>query len=356
MNVPIVMATSYIDRPGESSEPIVGFNGEVLTYSRGDGTDGVAALEQAVGALEAGVAVAFGSGMAAISSVLDGLGPGARVVAPDDLYQGVAQILEAGADRWAWKVTRLPVADTAAWVDCIASCDMAWVESPSNPTLEVADLGAIGRAANDAGVPLVVDNTFATPLGQQPLAFGATYSVHSATKFIGGHSDLLAGVVIASSESAAAPIRDRRLFGGAVIGSLEAFLALRGLRTLPLRLERSQQNALELASRLASDDRVSEIRYPGLSTDPGYSRAIANGMKGGAIVSFLAGRTAQDADTMVGRLQLIHPATSLGGVESTIERRAKHHGQEHLAPSLVRMSVGIEHVEDLWADIDQALG
>jgi len=349
------MATSYIDRPGEQATPVVGFNGEVPTYSRGDGTDGISALEQAVGELENGVAVAFGSGMAAISSVLDGLGMHARVVAPDDLYQGVAKILEDGVTRWDWKITRLPVDDTQAWVDCAADNDLIWLETPTNPSLEVADLGSIGKAANDAGVPMVVDNTFATPLGQQPLAFGATYSIHSATKFIGGHSDLLAGIVIAADEAAAAPIRDRRLFGGAVIGGLEAFLALRGLRTLPLRLERSQQNALELATRLSSDSRVSGVRYPGLSTDPGYDRAIANGMSGGAIITFLAGDTQQDADTIVGGLKLVHPATSLGGVESTIERRAKHSGQEHLPPSLVRLSVGIEHVEDLWADIDQAL-
>lgn len=329
-------------------------------YARGDSTDTWIALEEAVGALEGGRALAFSSGMAAISAVLDQLPAGANVVAPADVYQGVAKILSDGEQRYGWQVLRLPTADTQQWLDALPGADLVWLESPSNPTLEIADVPKICAAANRAGVPVAVDNTFATPLNQRPLESGAMFSVQSATKFIGGHSDLLSGIVTVSttlphSADAHAGVDSRRTFGGATPGALESYLALRGLRTLPLRLERSQSNAMTLARRLEQHRQVTRVRYPGLPSHPGHE--LANEILGGpgAMLSFELKGSATGADVRVSRLKLITPATSLGGVETLIERRNKLTGQEHVPPSLLRLSVGVEHVEDLWNDLEQSL-
>lgn len=345
LNHPIVVASNFLSGAGPE-------------YSRGDGTETVQAFEAAVGALEGGRALAFSSGMAAISAIFDNLPVGARIVVPDDSYQGVSAVVTDGESRLGWKVLRLPTSDTQRWLDVISSVDMAWLESPSNPLLEVCDVPAICEAAAQAGVVCAVDNTFATPINQRPLDHGATFSVHSATKFIGGHSDLLSGIVAIAdgADDAYEAMAHRRTFGGATPGALETFLALRGLRTLPLRLERSQANAQVLAKRLQGHRAVSSVRYPGLPDHPA-SDLVKRTLGGpGAMVSFETLGNAISADVRMTRLQLISPATSLGGVESTIERRAKLSGQEHLPPTLLRMSVGCEHLEDLWEDLDRALG
>lgn len=344
LNHPIVVASNFLSGAGPE-------------YSRGDGTETVLAFEAAVGALEGGRALAFSSGMAAISAVFDNLPVGARIVVPADSYQGVSALVADGEARMGWKVLRLPTSDTQRWLDVIASVDLAWLESPSNPLLDVCDVPAICQAAAQAGVVCAVDNTFATPLNQRPLDHGATFSIHSATKFIGGHSDLLSGVVVVAdgADDAYEAMQHRRTFGGATPGALETFLALRGLRTLPLRLERSQANAQVLAGRLQGHRAVSSVRYPGLADHPA-SELVKRTLTGpGAMVSFETLGNAISADVRMTRLQLISPATSLGGVESTIERRAKLAGQEHLPPTLLRMSVGCEHLEDLWDDLDRAL-
>lgn len=203
---------------------------------------------------------------------------------------------------------------------------------------------------------MAVDNTFATPLNQQPLALGASLVVHSATKLIGGHSDLLAGVVVARDTALAQALRKVRELVGAVPGTLEAFLAVRGVRTLALRLERAQQNAQELALRLAQHPRVARVHYPGLPSHPQHALARRSLRGFGTIVSFELRGGAAAADALCTRVRLIRHATSLGGVESSLERRSALPGQAHLPPSLVRLSVGIEDVEDLWADLEAALG
>jgi cystathionine gamma-synthase len=201
-----------------------------------------------------------------------------------------------------------------------------------------------------------VDNTFATPLNQRPLALGADVAVESVTKFIGGHSDLLGGVVTVRDSALLAALRHARELAGATPGALETFLAVRGARTLGVRLERAQRNAMVLAERLANHPEVLITRYPGLTSHPTHdvARRELNGF--GTIISFDVRGDAEAADAVCARLQLIQHATSLGAVESTIERRAAVPGQEHLPPSLLRLSVGIEGVEDLWADLDGALG
>jgi cystathionine gamma-synthase len=280
---------------------------------------------------------------------------GSVIALPDDCYQGVARLAAAGQSRGRWTVHRLAVDDTARWVEMCAAADLIWLESPSNPLLAVADLDIICAAPRKKGAILGVDNTFATPLNQRPLALGADVAVQSATKFIGGHSDLLGGVVTVRDARLLAALRHARELGGATPGTLETFLAVRGVRTLALRLERAQNSAATLAERLARHSKVGLTRYPGLPSHPTHEAAKRQ-LKGfGTIISFDVRGQAGDAAAVCTGLKLIQHATSLGAVESTIERRADVPGQEHLPPTLLRLSVGIEAVEDLWADLDRAL-
>jgi cystathionine gamma-synthase len=330
--------------------------GEHRAYTRDDATPGWEALEEIVGGLEGGSAVSFASGMAAIAAIFDRLPTGSVVALPDDCYQGVAGLASAGQHRGRWAVHRVPVTDTARWIEMCGAADLIWLESPSNPLLTVGDLDIICAAPRKPGAMVAVDNTFATPLNQRPLALGADVAVQSVTKFIGGHSDLLGGVVTVRDESLLAALRQSRELTGGTPGALETFLAVRGARTLALRLERAQRNAMALAERLTCHLQVSLTRYPGLVIHPTYEAARRQ-LKGfGTIISFDVQGGAAAADAVCAGVQLIQHATSLGAVESTIERRASIPGQEHLPPTLLRLSVGIESVEDLWADLDRALG
>jgi cystathionine gamma-synthase len=219
----------------------------------------------------------------------------------------------------------------------------------------VADLDLICAARRKPGAILGADNTFATPLNQRPLALGADVAVQSATKFIGGHSDLLGGVVTVRDANLLVSLRQARELAGATPGTLETFLAVRGVRTLAVRLERAQSNAMTLAERLARHPNVTLTRYPGLASHPTHEAARRQ-LKGfGTIISFDVRGDGPAADAVCAGVQLIQHATSLGAVESTIERRASIPGQEHLPPALLRLSVGIEAVEDLWTDLDRAL-
>jgi len=329
--------------------------GEHRAYSRDDGTPGWEALEEIVGGLEGGSSVTFASGMAGIAAIFDQLPTGSVLALPDDCYQGVAGLANAGQSRGRWTVRRVAVTDTAGWIEMCGVADLIWLESPSNPLLTVGDLDAICAAPRKRGAILGVDSTFATPLNQRPLALGADAAVQSVTKFIGGHSDLLGGVVTVRDANLLAALRHAREITGATPGALETFLAVRGVRTLALRLERAQRNAMTLAERLARHPNVTVTRYPGLASHPTHEAARRQ-LKGfGTIISFDVRGDASAADAVCAGLQLIQHATSLGAVESTIERRASIPGQEHLPPALLRLSVGIEAVEDLWSDLDQAL-
>ena len=279
---------------------------------------------------------------------------GGRIVAPADCYFGVGELLADGQQQGRWAVDRVDLTDTEAVQAAVDGAALLWLETPSNPLLEVADLPALCAAGRRGGVIVGVDNTFATPLLQQPLAFGADVAVHSATKFIGGHSDLLSGIAIARDQALAGRIRHRRGLSGATPGALEAFLALRGLRTLALRLDRGQRNAGELARRLDGHPAVSRVRYPGLPGDPGHRIAAAQMTGFGAVLAFEVA-DAPTANRLCDAVHVIVHATSLGGVESTIERRGKLPGQEHVPPGLLRLSVGCEHIDDLWNDLNSAL-
>jgi cystathionine gamma-synthase len=345
-NPPVRFASTYVGDP--DIEATVG-------YGR-DGNPNWVALEETVGALEGGTALTFASGMAAVQAVLELLAPGSVLVLPTACYLGVAGAVEARAVRYGWTVRRVDVADTEAVVAAAEGADLVWLESPTNPMLEVADLPRI--CAELAGwTRVVVDNTFATPLLQRPLELGASLVVHSLTKMLSGHSDVLLGAVVARPDDAEtlAALGEVRHSFGAIPGPMESYLALRGVRTLPLRQGRSEQNALVLAERLAGHPAVSRVRYPGLPGDPGHARASRTMTGFGSMVSIELADAAT-ADALVDRCRLWVFATSLGGVESTLERRRRWPAELTSVPEgLVRLSVGIEHVEDLWADLAQAL-
>jgi cystathionine gamma-synthase len=274
------------------------------------------------------------------------------VVAPRDSYTGLRGLLADGAAAGGrWQPRTVDMTDAGELAAAVAEADLVWLETPSNPLLEVVDIAAVAAAS---GALVAVDNTFATPLLQSPLALGADFAVHSATKFIGGHSDLLLGAVVCRRPADRVRLGRRREVAGATPGALEVFLALRGARTLALRLGQAQESAGELARRLAAHPAVLHVRYPGLPGDPHHDLA-ARQMRGfGAVLSFEVADAAT-ADAICGSVRVVTSATSLGGVESTIERRAKLPGQDHVSAGLLRLSVGCEHVEDLWTDLAVAL-
>ncbi len=303
-----------------------------------------AAFEEAVGALEGGEALVFGSGMAAASAALSLLPLGGTVVVSPSVYLGVLTALEDRVGAGTATVRSVDTADTAAAVAALDGADLLWLESPSNPLLHVTDLATILAAARERGVLSVVDNTFATPLLQQPIALGADVVMHSATKYLSGHSDVVLGVLVTPPTDEGAARRERlahhRSIGGAIAGPMETWLALRGLRTLHLRVERAGTNAAELVARLHSHPAVERVRYPGF----------------GAMVSIEVAGGAEAAERVAAATRVWVHATSLGGVESQLERRRRIPGEPEIVPeNLLRLSVGVEDVEDLWADLDAAL-
>ncbi|WP_350274611.1 PLP-dependent transferase [Kribbella sp. HUAS MG21] len=320
------------------------------------GNDAWTALEETLGQLEGGSALAFASGMAAAAAIIDLVPVGGRVVAPEHAYSGVLALLDQQAATGRLTVDRVNVADTDGVTRGVPGADLLWIESPTNPAMEVADIPALAEAGHAAGATVVVDNTFATPLLQQPLQLGADVVMHSATKFIAGHSDVVLGAVVTADDVLRSAIELRRRSLGAIPGSMDAWLALRGLRTLALRLERAQSNAAFLAERLLQHPKVSRVRYPGLPDDPGHERAAAQMSGFGAILSFELGGDAAAAQKVCESTELWVHATSLGGVESMLERRRRWPIEVPTIPEdLIRLAVGIEHPDDLWADLERAL-
>lgn len=347
LNVPPTFASTFRD-------------GDTVRYGRWENPTW-SAFEEALGSLEGGRAAVFSCGQAAVAAVLATLDPSTTVVHPADAYLGTRDLLADAAARGRLRRVRpVDVTDTAAVLDALEELGghpgpaCLWLESPTNPTLGIADLPILLEAAGRRGVVSVVDNTFATPLVQRPLAWGASFVVHSATKYIGGHSDLLLGAVVTTDPDRHGALLAHRTREGAVPGVMEAFLALRGLRTLPVRMERQQHTAATLAGRLEGHPAVERVRYPGLPSHPQHARARAQMRGFGAIVSFEVDDACR-ADRVVSGVRLAVPTTSLGGVETTIERRARWSGDGHVAPGLLRLSVGLEHPEDLWADLAHAL-
>lgn len=319
------------------------------------------ALETSIAALEGGSgAVAFGSGQAATAAVLAGLPVGSRVVGPAVGYLGTRGLLGELSVGGALDVELVDVTDTDAVRAALAGprrADLLWLESPTNPLLEIADLPALCAAARSAGAVTVVDNTIATPLRQRPLELGADLVVHSATKFIGGHSDLLLGLVVAADPQRVDALRARRTGTGAVPGVSEAYLALRGLRTLDVRLTRAEATAAELARRLSAHPLVDRVRYPGLAGGLSADRLAAQTDGPGAVLAFEVGGADGRAagERVLAALRLIVAATSFGGVETTLDLRIRWAGEDPGRPGLLRLSAGLEDVEDLWEDLDTSL-
>jgi cystathionine gamma-synthase len=331
VNAPLELSSTYIaDGP--------------VNYAR-SGNPTWTAFEEALGGLEGGRALVFSSGMAAVAAALSLMPAGGAVVVPTHAYNGTTALLDDLAAEGALSVRRVDISDTAAVAAAVSDSAMLWAESPTNPMLEVADLPALGRLAREAGAVAVCDNTFATPLVQRPLEAAFDVVVHSVTKYLSGHSDVILGAVVTSGEGGGPTLHERlarhRLLHGAIAGPMETWLALRGLRTLHLRVERSTSNARELARRLEDHPRVERLRYPGF----------------GAVVSIEVRGGADGAERVASAVRLWTHSTSLGGVESQIERRRRHPGEPETVPeSLLRLSVGVEDVEDLWRDLSQALG
>jgi cystathionine gamma-synthase len=345
LNTPIVPAAPYLHAPDDNA------------YARHDVTPTVAAFEEALGALEGGRALAFASGIAAVAAIVEGRPSGSVAVVPAEAYSGTVSIFKAQETLGRMTVRPVDIADTAAVVAALDGADLLWLETATNPLLSVPDVPALSAAAHEAGALVCVDATFSTPLVVRPLELGADVSMHSATKYLSGHSDVLMGALVVRSAALAEELHLRRTLTGAVPGGLESYLATRGMRTLVLRMERAQANAGELARRLDAHPRVSRVRYPGLPADPGHAIAARDHAGFGAMISFELDGTAAEAERLCEAVRLISHATSLGGVESLIERRARHEIDASFGtpPALLRFSVGIEHVDDLWADLLQAL-
>ncbi|MEA2532022.1 MAG: cystathionine gamma-synthase [Thermomicrobiales bacterium] len=344
---PIHLASTFV-LPGDPGPGIP-------SYARG-GSPAYDPLEAALARLEGGTdAVLFNAGIAAANAILDEARPGTAVVMPEDAYYGIKVRAQEVLPQRGVEVRWVDPNDLDALDQALDGASFLWTETPTNPLLAVCDLEAIGLLAAERGVPWACDNTFATPILQRPLEYGAVAVMHSATKYIGGHSDLILGAAVCADRALAARLRTRRNTTGTQPDGFSSWLARRGLQTMPLRVRHQAAAALSLACRAQQHPAVERVYYPGLPDDPGHEIA-ARQMDGGfgGIFSLLIKGGASTAQAVVDAVKVWVPATSLGGVESLIERRARWAG-ETADPALLRLSVGLEDVEDLWRDLERAL-
>ncbi|MGN6512656.1 MAG: trans-sulfuration enzyme family protein [Lysobacteraceae bacterium] len=348
---PIHLSTTF--RHGPAGERIAGYE-----YQR-EGNPTQDRLETALAALEGGAAaLAYASGMAAMTGLLECLPNGARVLVPDDCYSGLRYLCREFLPERGIESVAVDMADVAAVERaCAGHVDLLWVETPSNPRMKVSDIAALAALAHARGALLACDNTFATPVLQQPLALGADVVMHSTTKYLGGHSDVLGGaLVFARRDGLFERVAHRRHVTGAVLSPFGAWLTLRGCRSLPARMALHCANARRLAEALAEHPAVERVNYPGLATHAGHDVAARQMRDFGGMLSveLRGGREATLA--AAGRLRLFTNATSLGGCESLVEHRASVEGANPVSPqNLLRISVGLEHIDDLVADWMQAL-
>ncbi|MGH8091747.1 MAG: trans-sulfuration enzyme family protein [Rudaea sp.] len=349
---PIHLSTTFAHGP--AAERIAGYE-----YQR-EGNPTQERFEGALAALEGGAtALAFASGMAAITALLEALPNGARILIPDDCYTGLRLLAQDFLMRRDVVAVAVDMSDLAA-VRAASAGDVAliWTETPSNPRMKVADIAALAQIAHAHGAFLVCDNTFATPVLQQPLALGADVVMHSTTKYFGGHSDVLGGaLVFARRDALHERVAHYRHITGAIASPFSAWMLLRGCRSLPARMAWHCRNARAVAGFLASDPRVERVNWPGLPTHPQHDIAAKQMRDFGGMLSveIRGGRDA--ALAVAAKVKLFTNATSLGGCESLIEHRASVEGEHPLSPqNLLRLSVGLEHPDDLVADLAQALG
>ena len=333
-------------------------------YSR-SGNPTRAALETCLANLEGGVrGLAFASGLAAEDCVLRTVcAPGDHVVLPGDAYGGTFRLVNSVFGRWGVEHTSVDLSDLDAVRTAIRpNTTVIWCETPSNPLLGIADIAALAEIAHDAGAKLVVDNTFASPYLQQPLSLGADVVVHSTTKYIGGHSDVVGGALIAAEVSLGEQLAFHQNAIGSVAGPFDSWLVLRGVKTLAVRMDRHCANAVLIAEFLRRHEAISTVLYPGLPTHPGHEIAAKQMRSFGGMVAFRMADGEAAAIEVCNRARLFTLAESLGGVESLIEHpgRMTHvsvvGSPLEVPDDLVRLSVGIENVDDLLADLEQALG
>ena len=305
------------------------------------GNESWSALETAISQLEGGETLSFSSGMAAISAVFSILPIGAPVVASNQGYSGTMGLLNQHHASGRLEVRFVDITNTEEVIGAMKGAALLWLESPTNPCLDLADLPTLISAAKKLTIGVGVDNTFATPLVQQPLSMGADIVMHSVTKFLAGHSDVVLGSLSISDPALFKRLEEARRFNGSIPGPFEAWLALRGIRSFPVRFRAAEKNAQQLVTRLLSHAKITKVRYPGF----------------GAVISFEVDGTAEQAEKVCESSRLITHATSLGGIESLWERRRRWALESPSVPEqLIRLSVGCEHVEDIWQDIELALG
>jgi cystathionine gamma-synthase len=317
-------------------------------------------LEDCLAALEGGaVAAAFASGSAATASVFQALAPGEHVIAPEDAYTGTGTLLRSIFAPWGLEVTFVDMTDLGRVEQAIRpNTRLIWVETPSNPLLKVTDIAKVASIAHQAKAVCVCDNTWASPFLQRPFQQGADLVVHSTTKYLGGHSDVLGGAVIAHQDSDLFQrIRHIQTAGGAVASPFDCWLVLRGIQTLPCRMRTHSANALKIATFLHQHSAIAAVHYPGLPDHSGHSIATQQMPNGyGGMLSVQVKGDRERAFAVVAQVKLFTRATSLGGVESLIEHRASIEGKDSKTPdNLLRLSIGLEHSDDLIADLDNAL-
>ena len=326
LNPPLIISSTY-------------HAGGPVGYGR-YGNESWSALEAAIGELEGGATLSFSSGMAAVSAVFSILPIGAPVVASNQGYSGVMGLLNQFHASGRLEVRFVEITNTEEVIAAMRGAALVWLESPTNPCLDIADLPALITAAKKLGIGVAVDNTFATPLVQKPLSMGADIVMHSVTKYLSGHSDVVLGSLSTNDEALFKRLEESRRLNGSIPGPFEAWLAVRGIRSFPVRFRAAENNAKNLVTRITQHPKVTKVRYPGF----------------GAVISFEVDGTAEETQKVCESSLLITHATSLGGIESLWERRRRWTLESPSVPEqLIRLSVGCEHVDDLWEDIQQAL-
>lgn len=354
---PIVLSSTFAQsEPGKPKR---------FEYSR-SGNPTREALEKCLAALEGGArGFAFSSGSAATATLLHTLTPGDHVVCGDDVYGGTFRIFDKVMKPMGITATFVDMRDPARVEAALTkSTRLVWMETPTNPMLKVFDIRAVADIAKTHGLPLVVDNTFASPALQRPLELGATVVMHSTTKYVNGHSDVVGGALITSDEAIAERIAFFQNAIGAVPSPMDCYLVLRGIKTLPVRMQRHVESASELARRLQDAPGVSRVHYPGLPSHPDHALAKRQMAGGGGMISMELAGGLEPARRFLASLRIFTLAESLGGVESLAEHPAimthasippENRRASGITDGLVRLSVGLEHVEDLWADLQQAM-
>jgi len=349
---PINLSTTF-ERAADGSLP----HGYI--YAR-DGNPNRVALERVLAALEGGTAAAaFSAGMAATMAVFQSLSPGDHVVLPASVYYGTRKLMDQVFTRWGLTVTSVDMRDAERVAGAITPrTRLVWVETPSNPLLAVADIARIAALAHDAGARCAVDNTWATPIAQRPIALGADLVMHSTTKYLGGHGDVTGGALVTRRDDEFFErVRTVQTAGGAIASPFDCWLVVRGIKTLPHRIRAHTANATAVARFLEAHPKVEAVHYPGLASHPGHAIAARQMSAFGGMVSVQVRGGREAALRVKSRVQVFTRATSLGGPESLVEHRASVEAPGSGTPeNLLRLSIGLEHPDDLIVDLDQALG